>query len=103
MTPDHAEEFKAVYRSIGERQIQLKSATANQPALYKQFQEDLRALDSSYQALRKQAEQSPNRDLIVEAMIQNLRLQAELLSRQLMISNQINNNNEKKSTNETRI
>ena len=51
----------------------------------------------------EQAEKSPNRDLIVEAMIQNLRLQAELLSRQLMISNQINNNNEKKSTNETRI
>lgn len=103
MTPDHAAEFKAVYRSIGERQIQLKSVTANQPALYKQFQEDLRALDSSYQALKKQAEQSPNKDLIVEAMIQNLRLQAELLSRQLMIFNQINNNNEKKSTNETRI
>ena len=102
MNPDHAEEFKAVYRSIGERQILLKSVTADKPVLYRQFQEDLRVLDSSYQVLKKQAEISPNRDLITEAMIQNLHLQAELLARQLMISNQINNN-EKKSNNETRI
>ncbi len=97
MTPDHAAEINAAYRSIGEQKTVLRSSLSRQPELYQQFENDLATLDSVYQSLKKQMEHSPNRDLIVEAMIQNLRLQAELLSRQLMISDQINNNQKKQS------
>jgi hypothetical protein len=101
IAPEYAAEFTEVYRAIGQRQKELKASASGQPELYQQFQNDLAALDSSYQLLRNQAEHSPNKDVLVKAMIQNLKLQAELLSRQLMISDQLNNS--KKSTNETRI
>ena len=101
ITPEYAAEFKEVYRSIGEKQKELQTLTVDQPGLYQQFQQDLLALDSSYQMLRAQAAHSPNRDVLIQAMIQNLRLQAELLSRQLSITNQLNNS--KNSSHETSI
>jgi hypothetical protein len=39
--------------------------------------------------LREQADQSMNRDVIIKAMIENLKLKSELLGRQLMIINEI--------------
>jgi hypothetical protein len=102
IAPEYAAEMKEVYHSIGEKQKELQALTSGQPGLYQQFLADLKALDSSYQALKVQAENSPNRDVLIRAMIQNLRLQAELLSRQLMITNQLNNN-EKKASNENTI
>jgi hypothetical protein len=101
IAPEYVAEFKQVYESIETRQVQLKSVTADKPQLYKQFCEDLGALDSTYQVLKRQAGNSPNRDVIFKAMIQNLRLQAELLGRQLMISTEFNNS--KKSKNEQTI
>ncbi|HUR65710.1 MAG TPA: hypothetical protein VMZ03_05110 [Chitinophagaceae bacterium] len=101
ITPEYAAEFTTVYRSIGEKQKELQTLTAEQPGLYQQFQQDLLALDSSYQLLMTQAAHSPNRDVLLRAMIQNLRLQAELLSRQLNITNQLNNS--KNSSHETSI
>jgi hypothetical protein len=101
LSREYARQFESAYRSIGERQEQLKIAMVNQPELYKQFQEDLGALDSAYHTLKEQQQKSPNQDLIIRAMIENLRLQAELLSRQLSISNQFKNT--KKSNHETSI
>jgi hypothetical protein len=91
LSPEYAAQFKQVYQLIGKQQNELRTVTAGQPELYQQFQKDLGALDSAFQMLKKQAEQSPNRDVIIKAMIQNLRLQAEVLGRQLMISNEFNN------------
>jgi hypothetical protein len=102
IAPEDEAAIKEAYHSIGEKQKELQALTADQPGLYQQFLEDLKALDSSYQALKVQAQSSPNRDVLIRAMIQNLRLQAELLSRQLTITNQLNNN-EKKSSNESSI
>lgn len=101
ITPEYAAEFKEVYRSIGQKQKELQTLTADQPGLYQQFRQDLAALDSSYQLLNAQAAHSPNRDVLIKAMIQNLRLQAELLSRQLHITNQLNHS--KNSSHETSI
>ena len=98
IAPEYAAEFHKVYQSVMNRQQELKNATATQPALYQQFLQDMGVLDSSYQMLKKQAAQSPNQDVIIKAMIQNLQLQAELLGRQLMIFNQFKNT--KNSNNE---
>jgi hypothetical protein len=81
----YAVEMKEASLQIEQRQQELKAAVANDPALYKKFQEDLNTLDSSYRMLRDKADQSINRDVIIKAMIQNLQLQSELLGRQLMI------------------
>lgn len=89
ITPEYAAEAKQVFNAIETRQEELKEATADNPELYKQFLSDLQLLDSTYTMLQKQAAVTPNKDVIMKAMLQNLQLQAELLYRQLMISNDI--------------
>ncbi len=95
--PEYTAEVTQAFRSIQTRQNELKDATAGRPELYKQFSDDLRVLDSSYRMLQTQAAQSPNRDVIMKAMIQNLQLQAELLYRQIIITTEIKNNKTQKN------
>lgn len=89
--PAYAAEAKKIYQSIEKQQKQLKAIAGEQPELYTQFSEDLAALDSAYRVLKSQAVQTPNREVIIRAMLQNLQLQAELLAKQLNILNEINN------------
>jgi hypothetical protein len=89
IAPEHAAEVKEIYNSIANSQQELKTATSGQPRLYQQFLSDLAVLDSSYRSLRNQALVTPNRDVIIKAMMQNLQLQAELIYRQLMITNEL--------------
>jgi len=89
ITPEYAAEAKQVFNAIETRQEELKEATADNPELYKQFLSDLQLLDSTYNMLQRQAAQTANKDVIMKAMLQNLQLQAELLYRQLMITNDI--------------
>lgn len=97
IAPEYAAEASAIFKSIELQQLQLKAIAREQPGLYSQFAGDLAALDSSYRVLTTQAMQTPNREVIIKAMLQNLQLQAELLSKQLSIIQQFDN---KKSSNE---
>lgn len=83
--PEYAVLFKQVSASVQTRQEQLKAAANGLPELYQQFEKDLAVLDSSFRSLRQQAGQTPNRDVLIRAMIQNLQLQSELLERQLQV------------------
>ena len=85
---EYAAEFKEASEAVENRQKELRTAIANNPVLYRKFQEDLNSLDSSYRILKEQAAQSVNGDVLIKAMIQNLQLQSELLGRQLMIINE---------------
>jgi len=98
---EYATQFKQAEQAVEDRQKQLRVAIANDPALYRKFQQDLATLDSSYRLLRDQASHSVNGDVIIKAMIQNLQLQSELLGRQLMIINEFKTT--KTSTNEKNI
>lgn len=84
---EFAAKAKTYYETILERQEELNKLSKKEPALVNQFSGDLAALDSAYQVLQRQASQAPGSDVIIKAMIQNLQLQAELLSRQLQIIN----------------
>ena len=97
MAPEYAAEAKKIYQSIESRQQQLKAIAKEQPALYYQFSEDLAVLDSSYRVLKTQAVQTPNREVIIRAMLQNLQLQAELLYKQLGILDEFKNNKPEKN------
>jgi len=100
--PEYAAEAKKIYQSIEFQQQQLKQMAKEQPQLYSQFAQDLAALDSSYRVLKTQAIQTPSREVLIKAMLQNLQLQAELLSKQLLIIHEFNNNktdNDEKSNN----
>lgn len=90
LSPEYAVQLQDATQSITLRQHELKAAASGQPQLYKQFEADLKVLDSTYASLRKQAAQTPNRDVLIKAMIQNLQLQAELLGRQLKVMQEFN-------------
>ena len=97
IAPEYAAEAKRIYQSIENQQQQLKAIAKEQPELYSQFSEDLAVLDSSYRVLKTQAVQTPNREVIIRAMLQNLQLQAELLGKQLGILNEFNNSKTEKN------
>ncbi len=98
---EFAAKAKSFSETIEERQRRLQQMAKAQPGLASQFEADMVALDSAYQILHRQAMQAPGSEVIIRAMIQNLQLQAELLSRQLSIINQYSNNQKDSHENET--
>lgn len=87
--PDAPPEVNQFVKMIDMKQEELKVLAKDQPELYKRFTKDINQLDSSYNILRKQLSATPNRELLLEAMIQNLQLQLNVLNQQLNIINQI--------------
>lgn len=87
--PNYAKEVYHFTQLIELKQNELKQIEKDNPALYKQFLSDITKLDSSYKALRQELPSNANREQLLEAMIQNLRLQTELLNQQLQIIQQI--------------
>jgi len=71
------------------KQEELKALAPEQPELYQKFTTDINQLDSSYKSLKNQLGATPNREMLIEAMIQNLQLQLNVLNQQLNIINQI--------------
>lgn len=89
INPDYAKEVYHFTQLIELKQSELKKIGKEQPALYKEFIGDITTLDSSYNALKKELPQNPNREQLLEAMIENLRLQTDLLNQQLLIIKKI--------------
>lgn len=99
INPAYAKEVYHFTELIEMKQSELKTIGKEQPQLYKEFLTDITTLDSSYNALKKELPQNPNREQLLEAMIENLRLQAELLNQQLLIIKKIKQ--AKNASNET--
>jgi hypothetical protein len=99
INPDYAKEVYHFTQLIGLKQSELKKIGKEQPELYKEFIGDITTLDSSYNALKKELPQNPNREQLLEAMIENLRLQTDLLNHQLLIIKKIKQ--AKKTNNES--
>jgi len=89
INPAYAKEVYHFTQLIELKQTELKKIEKEQPTLYKEFLGDITTLDSSYNALKKELPQNPNREQLLEAMIENLRLQTELLNHQLLIIKKI--------------
>ena len=102
INPGYAKEVYHFTQLIELKQSELKQIEKDNPELYKQFLGDMNKLDSSYNTLKNELPVNPNREQLLEAMIQNLRLQTELLNQQLFIIKQIKQSksktNEKNST-----
>ena len=91
--PVYAKEIYHFKELITLKQSELKKLEKEYPQLYKQFVGDITELDSSYQALKTNLSANPNREMLLEAMIQNLQLQSDLLNRQLLIIKEIKQKN----------
>ncbi len=87
--PVYAKQIDHFKEIIGLQQKELKQLKKEYPQLYNQFVGDITQLDSSYQSLKIQLAENPNREMLLEAMIQNLHLQSDLLNRQLLIIKEI--------------
>jgi len=84
------EEMYHYARLVEIKHNQLKTIEKDEPLLYKQFASDVYRLDSVYHNLQKQLPTNPNREQLLEAMLQNLQMQMGLLNHQLDIIKQIN-------------
>ncbi|HVU57290.1 MAG TPA: hypothetical protein VHD83_19645 [Puia sp.] len=84
------EEMKHYVRLVELKHEELKSIEKDEPLLYKQFASDAHKLDSVYHGLQKELPNHPNKEQLLEAMLQNLQLQMGLLNHQLNIIKQIN-------------
>jgi len=89
------EEMKHYARLVELKHEELKSIEKDEPLLYKQFASDASRLDSVYHNLQKELPNHPNKEQLLEAMLQNLQLQMGLLNHQLDIIKQINHSKQK--------
>lgn len=75
---------------IEEKRDSLQLYSKANPHLFKKFVNDLKKLDENYEGLKKELQTSPNPDVVVSEMMKNLEIQADILSQQLSIINQVN-------------
>ena len=83
INPSYAMQIEFAQEDINERQSQIMSLVQEYPALAKKFQADLVALDVTYEKLRDNLFQEQNQEMLLKAMIANLKLQISVLEDQL--------------------
>ncbi len=89
--PGYAKQFNQYTVVIDEKRDEIIRLAKDNPELYKDFSADLNSLESSYQKLKSDLGSAPNKEALVQAMIQNLQLQVDLLNQQLIILQRFNN------------
>ncbi len=87
--PAYAREFTEYSQAIDAKRNELIRLTSHNPDLYREFATDLDRLEKNYGRLRSELPQTPNQEALVQAMIQNLQLQIDLLNQQLTVLQRI--------------
>jgi hypothetical protein len=101
INPEYAQQ-QVHYASLVETKLtELKSASKNDPQLYKEFSAEIAKMDSTYKKLNNDLATSPNQERVLRAMIRNLQIQTEVLSQQLNVIEQFNQM-KKEQNNETK-
>jgi hypothetical protein len=101
INPEYAQQ-RVHYASLVETKLtELKSASKNDPQLYKEFSAEIAKMDSTYKKLNSDLATSPNQERVLRAMIRNLQIQTEVLSQQLNVIEQFNQM-KKEQNNETK-
>ncbi len=88
--PVYAKEVTQYTRLIADKRAELKQMTQNNPALYQAFATDMVRLEKSYKSLKADLPENPNQDVLIQAMIQNLQIQINLLNEQLRVIQRVN-------------
>ena len=97
--PAYTNQMDQFAQLIRIKQTELTQNKSKHPVLYEQFLKDNNQLDSSYNYLKSKLSANPNKEILLDAMIQNLQLKLELLTRQLLI---IKQSKHKKTNNENK-
>lgn len=96
--PSYAKEVVQHTRLIDDKRAELEQMTQSNPALRDEFATDLERLERNYLMLKAELPQNPNQETLIQAMIQNLELQINLLNEQLRVIQRI-----KQQTNENPV
>ncbi len=88
-SPGYAKEVVQYTRLIDDKRVELKQMTENNPDLYQEFSADLNRLEKSYRSLKADFPENPNQEVLIQAMIQNLQLQINLLNEQFRVIQRI--------------
>lgn len=81
-----AKNVELYYASIvAEKQQELSRYASAQPQLYSRFREDLVELQASYGRLKKEYNTTPEKEIVLQAMIENMQLQMRIIELQLNI------------------
>ena len=91
--PTFAKQVSQYTQLIDNKRDELRQMTESNPNLYKEFAVELDQLERSYQNLKSDLPKNPNQEVVIQAMIQNLQWQIDLLNQQLDIIQRIKNKN----------
>ena len=86
----YQKEIITISHIVESKQKELAKEEKINPTLYKEFKTIITDLDNYYADLEKKLNETPNKEIILKAMIQNLQMQENLLKRQLLIFQNIN-------------
>ncbi|MCU0340345.1 MAG: hypothetical protein MUE30_10700, partial [Spirosomaceae bacterium] len=88
---EYAKQVGQYTQLIDTKREELVKLTKNNPELAQEFAVELGQLESSYQNLKADLPKNPNQETVIQAMIQNLQWQIDLLNQQLNIIQRIKN------------
>jgi len=101
INPVYAKQHMQYASMVESKRKELKAIAQSEPQLYKEFSAEIAKMDSTYKKLNNDLANSPNQELVLRAMIQNLELQTEVLNQQLDVIEQFNQM-KKEQKNETK-
>lgn len=77
-------------QKVNQKRARLETLVNNHPELEKTFAKDLSGLQIDFESLKKQLPNNPNQEIIIQAMIENLEWQIDLLNQQTKIAEKSN-------------
>ena len=85
VAPQYNDKMVQYASLIETKREEIREIEMHDPVMYKEFATEIEKLNQDYQNLQEELPQTPNQGELVEAMIQNLRVQLDILNRQLII------------------
>lgn len=89
VNPSYAKKEMKFASLIEEKKDSLMVYAKDNPDLYREFSTDLDELGRDYLKLKEELQRSPNRKLVVKAMVRNLEIQLQIINQQLSIINEV--------------
>jgi preprotein translocase subunit Sss1 len=85
INPEYARQQVQYASLIENKRTELKELTKSDPALYHEFNGEIKKMEASYKKLKRDLATSPNQERVLRAMIRNLQIQTEVLNQQLQV------------------
>jgi predicted component of viral defense system (DUF524 family) len=90
INPAYAKQQMHYASLVENKRSELKIIAKTNPELYQAFSNEIEKLDATYKKLNNDLANSPNQELVLQAMIQNLQIQTQVLNQQLSVIEQYN-------------